>query len=248
LRHAATYAFRRTLSVMKASPLTEFHDQLLDGLVFCARVYALFESIREGPNGPSRLRRRPSRLEKRLLEELLPIAKYVQANYRPGRYISVRWLDGSQPYDAEIQQRGAYVSENYYPPVGHLEVTCATHPNEYLSRELLDTTGSAFGLEGIRRLKDRTIESVPVSYTNREFIEQFAEILRQRVAAKATIQYPPNTTLVVQCELNLPYYPDEWGDLMSRVRISLPASNFREIYFYDPSGQYSQALFPRTHA
>ena len=89
-----------------------------------------------------------------MLEELLPIAKYVQANYRPGRYISVRWMDGSQPFDAQIEQRGAYVSENHYPSVGHLEVTCAMHPNEYLSRELLDTKGSAFGLEG--RFQDRS--------------------------------------------------------------------------------------------
>ena len=237
-----------TLGIVAASPLAEFDGQWLDGLSFCAKVYALFEAIRRGSDGPSRFRRRPSKLEKKLLEELLPISKYVQASYRPGRYISVRWADGSQRFDAEIKQSGDYVSHNYYPPAGYLEVTCAMHPNEYLSRELLDTTGNAFGLEGIRRLKDRTIESVPVSYSNREFVEQFAEILRERVAAKAELTYPEDTTLIVQCTLNMPYFPDEWGDLMSRVQTSLPSSKFREIYFYDTVCHYSQSLYPRSAA
>jgi hypothetical protein len=233
---------------MATSPLAEFDGQLLDGLVFCSKVYALFESIRERPDGASRFRRRPSKLEKKLLEELLPIAKYVQTNYRPGRYISVCWVDGNQSFDAQIEQRGAYVSHNCYPATGYLEVTCAMHPKEHLSRELLDTRGSAFGLEGIRRLKNRTIESVPVSYTNRNFVEKFAEILRGRIVAKAAVQYPENTTLVVECTLNMPYLPDEWRDLMSRLRLSLPASKFREIYIYDTISQYSQALFPRGDA
>ncbi|WP_077033396.1 hypothetical protein [Pelomonas sp. KK5] len=227
------------------SPLTEFDGQPFDGLVFCARVYALFESIRGRVDGPSRMRRRPSKVEKRLLEELLPIAKYVQASYRPGRYITVRWVDGSQSFDAQIEQRGAYVDHGFYPALAHLEATCAMHPNEYLSRELLDTEGSTFGLEGIRRLQDGTIESVPVSYMNREFVDKFTEILRKRIEAKAAIVYPEDTILIVQCTLNMPYLPDEWGDLMSRISIAVPPSSFREIYFYDPVGQYSQSLFPR---
>jgi hypothetical protein len=81
---------------MPITPLDEFDGKLLDGLEFCSKVYALFESIRHADDGPSRLRMRPSRLEKKLLEELLPICKYVQASYRLGRYISVCWVDGSQ--------------------------------------------------------------------------------------------------------------------------------------------------------
>jgi hypothetical protein len=149
---------------MSKSALSQFDGNILDGLEFCSKVYALFESIRSADNGPSRLRMRPSRLEKKLLEELLPICKYIQTHYRPGRYISVRWVDGSQQYDAEIIQRGAYVTQNYYPEHAHLEVTCTMHRNEHLSRELLETKGGAFGLEGIRRLKNGEIESLPVDF------------------------------------------------------------------------------------
>lgn len=231
---------------MPSTSLADFDGQLLDGLAFCSGVYELFESIRSSTDGPSRLRRRPSRLEKKLLEELMPICRYVQSSYRPGRYMSIRWLDGSQQYDAELMQRGAYVSHSYYPEFGYLEVTCTMHKNEYLLRELLDTKGEAFGLEGIRRLPSGDIESKPISYGNREFIHSYAQVVLAQVSKKAAKRYPENTTLIVECSLNMPYLPDEWGELMSIVQAALPISKFREIFFYDPLGQYSQSFFPRT--
>lgn len=230
---------------MRDSLLSQFDSNLLEGLEFCSKVYALFESIRNAEDGPSRLRRRPTRVEKKLLEELLPICKYVQHSYRPGRYMSVRWVDGNQRYDAELVQRGAYVAHNYYPAAGFLEVTCTMHPNEYLNRELLDTKGHSFSLEGMRRLPNGEIESLPVSYTNREFVSSYAKLITNQIAKKAAIAYPENTTLIVQCTLNMPYMPDEWGELMNQVRATLPQSCFREIYIYDTVCHYSQALYPR---
>ncbi|MBL0392765.1 hypothetical protein JJ685_16635 [Ramlibacter monticola] len=187
-------------------------------------------------------------MEKRLLEELLPICMYVQANYRPGLYMSVRWIDGPQTYDAEIEQRGGHVSENNYPAKAYAEVTSAVHPNEYLSRELLDTAGFAFGLDGLRRLKDGSIESVPVSHTNGDFVAKFADLVLDQVAKKEAKRYPQDTTLIVQCTLNLPYMPDEWADLVVRIRERLPPSQFREIYLYDPVGRYSHTIFPKSKA
>jgi hypothetical protein len=230
---------------MKTSSLAQFDGKLLDGLEFCSKVYALFEQIRSEHDGPSRLRRRPTRVEKKLLEELLPICKYVQASYRPGRYMSVRWMDGSQQYDAELLQNGAYVAQSYYPEAGFLEVTCTMHPKEYLLRELLDKKGGGFGLEGMRRLKDGEIESLPVLHRNREFVESYAKLVVSQIAKKAAIHYPEDTTLVVQCTLNRLYMPDEWGELMARVRAALPQSGFREIYVYDTVCQYSQVLYPQ---
>ena len=191
------------------------------------------------------MRRRPTRIEKKLLEELLPICAYVQASYRPGRYMSVRWMDGSQNFDAELHQRGAYVLEHYYPAKGFIEVTCTMHSKEHLMRELLDTKGTAFGLEGIRRMKNGDIESTPVAYSYPEFIDDYAAIVLEQIAQKARVHYPANTTLIVQCTLNTIYMPNEWGDLISRIRTGLPTNNFREIYLYDPNGRYSQSLFPR---
>jgi hypothetical protein len=236
-----------TLSVMTAGdPLLQFDGNLLDGLEFCSKVYALFEEIRDSDNGTTRLRMRPSQVEKRLLEELLPICRYVQASYRLGRYISVRWINGSQSYDAELVQRGAYVCENYYPAASYIEVTCAMHPNEYLSRELLETKGGGFGLDGIRRLKSGEIESVPVSYENMSFVDSYSKILLERISKKSEMHYPENTTLIVQCTLNMPYMPNEWDALMAIIEKELPQSPFREIYIYENTiCQYSKSFYPK---
>jgi hypothetical protein len=168
------------LNSMDSDPLDQFSGKLLDGLEFCSKAYALFESIRNTPESPSRFRRRP-RPDKKLLEEILPICKYIQASYRPGRYISVRWINENQQYDAELLQRGAYVNKNYYPEKAFLEVTCSTHPNEYLIRELLDTKGVAGGVNGVRRLNNGEIESLSVGYTNREFVNTDAKSNRCQI-------------------------------------------------------------------
>ena len=120
------------------------------------------------------------------------------------------------------------------------------HPNEYLSRELLETKGGAFGLEGIRRLKGGGIESIPVGYTNKEFVESYSKLVLRQIAKKTKIPYPENTTLVIQCTLNTIYTPDEWEALIDRVEEALPESSFREIYLYDTVGRYSHSLYPRS--
>lgn len=110
--------------------LEYFDDELLEGLSFCTAAYQLFESVRASDGGISRLRLRGANvLEKKLVEELLPIAKYVQLHHRPGRYISVRWKAGSQSGDAEIEQRGWYIDQGYFPAQASVEVTTACHQN-----------------------------------------------------------------------------------------------------------------------
>jgi hypothetical protein len=67
---------------MKTLDLTAFDGKLIDGLRFCRKVYDLFEHIKSEADGVRRLRLRPSITEKRLVEELIPLARYVQARYR----------------------------------------------------------------------------------------------------------------------------------------------------------------------
>lgn len=79
-----TWVVYMVLAVMKDVPLSQFDGIRLDGLEFCSKVCRLYESIRYGADGPSRMRMRPSRVEKKLLDELMPICKYLQASYGPG--------------------------------------------------------------------------------------------------------------------------------------------------------------------
>jgi hypothetical protein len=59
------------------------------------------------------------------------------------------------------------------------------------------------------------------------------------LVAKSAKQYPTNTTLIVECTLNLPYRDDEWADLMARIRPEISASPFPELYLYDTLSQHS---------
>src|SRR5690348_3189352 len=88
---------------------------LTDGLQFCSQVYDFFDRIWKTTDGIARLRLRPSSLEKRLIEELLPIAQYVQSRYRLGRRIKVRWLSGSQPFEAILWSAGGLVKHRMAP-------------------------------------------------------------------------------------------------------------------------------------
>ena len=59
---------------MDGPNLSHIDGNSIDGL----QVYVVFETIRKVENGPSRLRMRAGPVEKKLVEELLPICRYVQ--------------------------------------------------------------------------------------------------------------------------------------------------------------------------
>jgi hypothetical protein len=227
---------------MTADPLRAFNGVLLDGLDFCARTYALFEGIRQVPGGPSRLRLRHSNTEKKLLEELLPICKFIQFYYRTGRYISVKWIDGDQSFDAELHQKGAYVDQGYFPESAHLEVTNAMHENEHWTWKLLSSGRPAFAPEGISKPKRKPVVSKPVVFRNAEHVERFVPIILEQLNKKVGIQYPTDTSLVVQCSLNSLYTPDEWDSLVHEVKRQMPVHNFREILLFEGRREYVVAL------
>lgn len=230
---------------MKAASLDQFHNRSFDGLEFCRLAYAFFEEVRSGPDGVAVLRKRP-RAVKKLLEELLPICRYVQANYGPGRYMSVRWINGRQTFDAQIETTGAFVDNGGWPRSAAVEVTAAVHANDHLMRELLNTGTPVFGVEGIERTKDedgkRLIVSKPTSYNNQSYIETFKQIVIASIAAKVSKQYPQDTTLIVDCSLHTVFLRDEWEEMIRRVREACPAHEFREIFMTDGARGFTAVL------
>lgn len=113
-------------------------------------------------------------------------------------------------------------------------------------REILNTQGGAFGLEGLSRVKNSegqsTVRTEPVSYTNYSYIDTFAEIMLKAITAKAAKTYPEQTTLIVDCILNTIYMRHEWEQLIKRVRTDLPNHKFLEIFVSDSNGRYSAVL------
>lgn len=220
--------------------LCDIDGELIDGLEFCSKVYDLFEHVRLKPKGRDRRRPRMSHTEKRLLEELFPICRYVQTYYGAGRYISVRWIDGNQSFDAELYQRGDYIDLGYHPKQAYLEVTTAMHKNEHWTWNL----PSSIELEGIvkRKEKDLISESESVAYSNQKHVNSFVPILLEQLKKKSEIEYPGNTSLIIQCHLNTPYSDDDWSLLVRNIKCRLHKLVFRELLVYDSTTERAERL------
>lgn len=218
----------------------------LDGLEFCSRVYVMHEALMQRPDATTRLRTRPTDFEKKLLEELLPLCRYIQTVYGPGRHISVRWLSGDQSFDAEYLQRGALVDNRNLPPSGYIEITGAMHPNEHLLRERLESHGHAFGVDGLsatgtRRKGNRVVRSDVVSYSDPETIAAMSDLVLESIHRKAG-RYANHTTLIVECTLNTLYLEHHWQDLIAAISDARPVHSFDGIFICSESYGYVASL------
>jgi hypothetical protein len=225
--------------------LSTFDGRLLDGLNFCRQVYTLFDQVRAGAEGIANLRLRPTKLEKRLIEELVPIARYVQARYREGRRIKVRWFSGSQPFDAILLSSGVFVEKDITPRKLVVEVTTAVDQNEYLARQLLHEHGHSFGVKGISRdKKTRAIVSKPYVVTNGEQETDLAGQIIDRIKSKSTKGYAPETVLIVYCVPNGLTLGDEWHEAIKQVIEAEAHHAFREVYLIETSvASHSTTLY-----
>jgi len=226
--------------------LSTFDGKLLDGLNFCRRVYEFFNQTRTGADGIAKLRLRPTKNEKRLIEELIPLARYVQARYREGRCIKVRWFSGSQPYDAILLVSGTFLDMGYHPRKIAVEITMSVHRNDYLTRELLHQQGHSFGVTAIARdKKTRAIVSTPYVVTNDERVTELAAQIINRLKAKAVKNYLPDTVLIVYCVLNGIILQDEWDEAVKRVAEAEVHHAFKEVFLIDTGpASYSATLYP----
>ena len=225
------------------SQLSEFDGKCIDGLEFCKKAYSLLEEIRTTETGISNLRMRASDLEKKLLEEILPICKYVQNSYRAGRYISICWVDGNQQYDAKVSENGFYIDQGFYPEESYIEVTCSVHPLDYLAREKLENDGFCYGYDGLSRNKDRSIESAATSYSGLSFIEQDAELVVKAITKKLGKNYPENTVLIVQSKLSTVYAKSEWVRLIEYVQGKVTSFPFKEVLITDSNHVYTSKVY-----
>lgn len=224
--------------------LSTFDAQLLDGLDFCRKVYDLFDKVQTETDGIAKLRLRPTKSEKRLIEELLPIASYVQARYRVGRRIKVRWFSGSQPYDAILWSSGGLVEHRMAPRRLFVEVTTSVHQNEYLVRRLLHEQGGSFGVKGILRdKKTGDIVSKPHVHTPDELAADLAGQIIERLRAKSAKGYSPGTVLIVNCVPNSLILDSEWNDAIERVTKAQLHLAFLEVFLIEPIRSYSVTLY-----
>lgn len=224
--------------------LSTFDGRLLNGLDFCRKVYDLFDQVRNEPEGITKLRLRPTKNEKRLIEELIPIARYVQARYREGRRIKVRWFSGSQRYDSVLLSSGALVEHRLVPKKVFVEVTTSVHQNEHLARRLLHERGGSFGVKGISRdKKTGSIVSKPHVHSNDELATDLAGQIVERIKSKSDQQYPPGTVLIVNCIPNGLILDSEWADAIGRVTKAQVHLVFQEVFLLETVMSHSATLY-----
>lgn len=224
--------------------LEEINERLMDGLEFCKKTYLLFEKIRVSPGGVQKLRLRKEKIEKKLIEEILPVARYVQMRYSQRRKIKVKWIDGGQQFDAYLLSSGPLVEERLIPRRQFLEVTTAVHKNDHLDRCHLNDKGYSFGPKGIKiDKKTKEIVSKPYVYTHPETENDFVKIITERVKEKSKKNYPENTSLIIQCMLDTLYWDSEWNYIVKQVKKAEIVHDFKEIFLFDSNLNYFATLY-----
>jgi hypothetical protein len=167
--------------------LSTFDGKLLVGLLFCRRAYGLLRRIQSKADGIARLQLQSTKTEKRLIEEHIPLARYMQARYREGLRIKVRWFAGSHPFDAMLLCSGGYVDRQYWPKQMYVEITSSVRENDHLARRHLLETGGSFGAKGTsHNAETGAIESKPHVYSGSERVDDFVEKTVTQLRAKRT--------------------------------------------------------------
>jgi hypothetical protein len=233
---------------MTISGLESIDGRMLDGLEFCARAYAAFDAIRNSRGGVEELRMRKTKRAKKIVEEVLPLARYVQMRYGPGLRIKLRWRGGSQRGDAYLTWEGAMVTALRIPSHQLLEVTTAVHPNEYLAREHLNETGHAYAPRSTSR--DRNTGkaiSEPSVFSDRQLAEELVTQVRSAIQKKRSRQYPRPTSLLIQCVLTAPLLDDEWDYAIRELQKSEECLPFREVVLLASIGDRFSILHSRKH-
>jgi hypothetical protein len=233
------------LTMPKApSDLSTLDDKLLDGLDFCSKVYDLFDQVRAEPEGLAKLRLLATKREKRLLEELLPIAHYIQTRYRVGNRLKVRWMSGSQQYDAIVWSPWPMAKNTGVPRKMFLEVTTSIHKNAHLAHKLLHEQGGSFGPKGIKvNRKTGVPDSTPYVNLNDEGVSDLALQIIGRLIDKSRKKYPVNTVLIVNCNADGLILEDEWNEAIQRVKRENLHLPFLEVFLIEPCGHRFSALW-----
>jgi hypothetical protein len=133
------------------------------------------------------------------MEELIPIAHYVQVHYSEIRRIKVCWCSGSQPYDAKLSCSGHLVKGGFEPRDHIIEVTSSLPQNEHYQRRLLEEQGRHYGGKGISRNKSGQIVSKPCVYIGPERITDLVAQITERIKSKGKKPYEKGTVLIVNC-------------------------------------------------
>ena len=224
--------------------LSALDDKLLDGLEFCSKAYDLFDLVMAQPDALERIRIREDVVEKKLVEELLPIAHYVQHQYRAGNRFQIQWSNGSQPYDAILFSPQSMVEKAGKPEKIMIEATSALHPNDHVSRRVGHEDGLSWGPRSVEKdpkTGKKTTKAVALGHL--ENSSELAGFIIRMLEKKNAKNYPLETVLVINCTTFGIMYDDEWKATVEMVEKTNLHKNFREVYLVEPLRNRSVTLW-----
>ncbi len=181
--------------------------------------------------------------EKRLVEELIPIARYIQYRYHEAYRLKVRWNAGSQRHDAVLLASGEWVNHGLAAKRLAVEVTMSVHQNEHLVRENVDKGGASFGPENTKRdKKTGKIASDARAGDGWVSMQKLAERVTEQIRAKSAKGYGSDTVLIVGVVPNLLTFQGEWNEVVRQIVESDVHKAFKEVFMLDRSGSFCTTL------
>ena len=223
--------------------LSALDGKVLDGLEFCSRVYDLYDLVMAQPDALERIRIRKGPVEKKLVEELFPIAHYVQRQYCAENRFQIQWSKGSQPYDAIIFSSPIMVEKGGKPERITIEVVSALHPNDHMSRRVGHEDGLSWGPRSVEKnLQTGKVKTKPIALGHLENSCELAGFIIKTLKKKIAKNYPPETVLVINCSTFGIMHDDEWTDTIRMVERTDLHKKFREVHLVERLRNHSVTL------
>ncbi len=219
---------------MKIMSVTEkFSKSYLSTAVFVSRAYSAVEKISRND-----FFMRPSNEDKKVIEEIMPIAAFLKHFEIPGRTVKCKYYGGNHIYDAKIRillswARKEPLEANYF-----LEVTTAISKNEHLAREELALTGFTFGDVNIKSegSKRKGTYKIVLQATGEDFdapVTKISELIKKCLDKKSKKQYPPPCILLIQAEPDRLPTIHEWSTIVSNISGSVDRKAFAATFIVD---------------
>lgn len=173
-----------------------------------------------------------NQFEKKLIQEIWPIAKFLKYIEEPGIRLLCRYNAGNQNYDAHIKlmntQKDAYF----------VEVTRAERQQcEHLKREELYRNKVVFGgdcikADGTKNKGNRKIISSPMAVNDDYALVQAIEQIKVAVQKKCNKRnpYPTPCLLLIDVVTERPLRLDEWFDLTNQVKSYICNDKFYKTF------------------
>ena len=86
-------------------------------------------------------------------------------------------------------------------------------------------------------------DSAPYVFSGGEIIGDLACQILSRIGDKAKKAYPPNTTLIVNCETDTVILENEWKEAITQVENAGIHKTFREVFLTAPVARHTATLW-----